>query len=208
MSRILVVYGTTEGHTRKIAEFIGEKLRARGHQARVLDAASPEARQVQPASAARPLRSRSAPPRENSPEGEGGPPYDGVILGGSLHQEKHQSALAHFVKENIDWLRRLPTAFFSCSLSMASRDPAEQAEALRLAQQFVDDSGLDAGLVRCFAGALLYTKYDWFKRFVMKAIARREGGDVDTSKDYEYTDWDDVERFVDEALAALAKGRG
>lgn len=179
MSRILVVYGTTEGHTRKIAEFIGVKLRARGHVARVIDSAAPEARQVQPV-------------------------YDGVILGGSLHQGRHQSSLAHFVRDNQAWLRGLPRAFFSVSLAMASHDGDEIAEARRLAQQFVDETGLAAGIVRCFAGAPLYTRYDWFKRFIMKSIARREGGDVDTSQDYEYTDWGDVTRFVDEYLAAVA----
>ena len=179
MKRILVVYGTTEGHTRKIAEFIGEKLRARGHVARVIDAASPDAKQVQPM-------------------------YDGVIVGGSLHQGQHQSALAHFIRENTSWLNGLPSALFSVSLSMASADEKERAEARQLAQQFVEQTGLDAGIVRCLAGALLYTKYDYFKRFMMRRIAEQEGGEVDTSKDHEYTDWDDVAAFVDEYLAATA----
>jgi menaquinone-dependent protoporphyrinogen oxidase len=177
MSRVLVVYGTTEGHTRKLAEFIGARLRKRGHATRVIDAATPEAKQVQPI-------------------------YDGVIVGASLHQGKHQTALAHFVKDNLDWLRGLPRAFFSVSLGVASRDAGQVQDAQRLAQQFVDETGLDAGIVRCCAGALLYTQYDWFKRFVMKAIARKEGGAVDPSQDHEYTDWNDVTRFVDEYLAA------
>jgi menaquinone-dependent protoporphyrinogen oxidase len=99
-------------------------------------------------------------------------------------------------------MRGLPRAFFSVSLAMASKDAGEVKEAKRLAQQFVDDTGFDAGMVRCFAGALLYTKYDWLKRMLMKAIAKREGGEDDTSRDLEYTDWKDVSRFVDEYLAA------
>jgi menaquinone-dependent protoporphyrinogen oxidase len=183
MSRILVVYGTTEGHTRKIAEFIGERLRLRGYEARVVDAASAEAKVLQP-------------------------DCDGVIVGGSLHHGQHQSSLAHFVKDNLSWLRRLPRAFFSVSLALASHDADEAAEARRLAQKFVDDTGLEAALVRCFAGALLYTKYDWLKRMLMKSIAKKEGGDVDTSRDFEYTDWLDVARFVDEYLAATGIGGG
>jgi menaquinone-dependent protoporphyrinogen oxidase len=179
MSRILVAYGTTEGQTRRIAGFIGERLQRRGHTARVIDSASPEAAQVQPV-------------------------YDGVIAGGSLHQGRHQGALAHFIRDNLDWMRGLPRAFFSVSLAMASKDADEIAEARRLAQQFVDDTGLEAGMVRCFAGALLYTKYDWLKRMLMKSIAKKEGGEVDASRDWEYTDWSDVSRFVDEYLAATA----
>lgn len=30
----------------------------------------------------------------------------------------------------------------------------------------------------------------------MKRIARKEGGDTDTSRDWEYTDWDSVEAFA------------
>jgi hypothetical protein len=30
----------------------------------------------------------------------------------------------------------------------------------------------------------------------MRAITAREGGDTDTSRDYEYTDWAKVERFA------------
>lgn len=177
MSRILVVYGSTEGHTRKIAEFVGARLRERGHEAEIVDSASTAARQLQAL-------------------------HDGAIIGGSLHQGQHQTALTHFVKDNAEWLRSLPTAFFSVSLAMASPSEAEHLEARRLARQFVDDSGLGTGLVRCFAGALSYTRYDWFKRMLMRWIASREGGDVDTTKDYEYTDWSDVRAFVDEYLSA------
>jgi len=177
MRRILVVYGTTEGHTRKIAEFIGEKLRAHGHEARIIDSASADAKQVQPM-------------------------YDGVILGGSLHQGKHQSALAHFIRENAGWINGLPNAFFSVSLSMASASAQERQEVREIAQQFVDESGLNAGIVHCVAGALLYTKYDYFKRFIMRRIAEKEGGEVDTTQDHEYTDWSDLGAFVERYLAA------
>jgi menaquinone-dependent protoporphyrinogen IX oxidase len=48
MQPILVAYGSTEGHTRKIAEFIAERLRLRGHRVDLVDTATPAAQQVQP----------------------------------------------------------------------------------------------------------------------------------------------------------------
>jgi len=48
MKPILVVYGTTEGHTRKIAEFIAERVRRRGKNVDLVDSATPEAGQVLP----------------------------------------------------------------------------------------------------------------------------------------------------------------
>ena len=48
MKPILVVYGTTEGHTRKIAEFIAERVRKRGKNVDLVDSATPDANDVQP----------------------------------------------------------------------------------------------------------------------------------------------------------------
>ena len=76
------------------------------------------------------------------------PMYDGAILGGSLHQGKHQSALDHFIRNNAGWLVGIPTAFFSVSLGIASDINDEREEAQRLAQQFVDEFLTAAGLVR------------------------------------------------------------
>jgi menaquinone-dependent protoporphyrinogen oxidase len=53
------------------------------------------------------------------------------------------------------------------------------------------------------AGALVYTKYDYFKRLVMKLIADRRGGDTDTSKDHEYTDWAALYRFGEGFVSGL-----
>lgn len=177
MKRILVVYGTTEGHTRKIAEFVAERLRKAGKAVDLVDSATPAAAQIAPI-------------------------YAGAFIGGSLHQGRHQAPLAHFIKVNAAWLNTIPTAFFSVSLSMASQDAEWQAEAKRLADAFLADTGLNAGMVRLVAGALMYTEYDFFRRWMMKAIAKKAGGSTDTSRDADYTDWNDVARFVDEYLAA------
>ena len=34
------------------------------------------------------------------------------------------------------------------------------------------------------------------KRRIMRSIARKEGGDTDLARDYEYTDWAAVEQFA------------
>ena len=37
----------------------------------------------------------------------------------------------------------------------------------------------------------------------MKRIAREKGNDTDTSRDFDYTDWDGVRRFAEEFLTTL-----
>lgn len=176
MQPILVAYGSTEGQTRKIAEFIAERLRIRGHRVDLVDTATPAAQQVAPL-------------------------YQAVIVGGSLHQQRHQRALEHFLKANRDWLASLPVALFSVSLAAALDDIDSRLEARRLLDELADDCGLKPRVVRCIAGALKYTQYDYLKRQLMRMIAHRYGRPTDTSADVEYTDWSDVEAFVDEFLA-------
>jgi menaquinone-dependent protoporphyrinogen oxidase len=47
-----------------------------------------------------------------------------------------------------------------------------------------------------FAGALPYTKYNWFMRRVMRWISQKAGGDTDITRDFEYANWDDVRDFA------------
>lgn len=184
MKTVLVVYGTTEGHTRKIAIFIAEHLRAHGARVDLLDSATPAAAAVQPN-------------------------YGAVVIAGSLHEHLHQRALVHFVKENVAWLNAVPTAVVSVGLAAAIPDPEIQAQARNNLQYFLNETGLKPALARTVGGALLYTKYDWFKRTMMRLIAKQMGKDVDDTRDHEYTDWDDLRRFVDDfvRLARLSDGQ-
>jgi menaquinone-dependent protoporphyrinogen oxidase len=60
-----------------------------------------------------------------------------------------------------------------------------------------------------FSGALQYTRYNFLKRQLMKKIAKDKGSqDLDTSRDYIYTEWDGVKHFTEEFLAGVAAPGG
>ncbi len=184
MKKALVIYGTTEGHTRKVATFIAEHLRAQGAAVDLVDSATPAAAAVQPV-------------------------YGAAVIAGSLHEHLHQRALVHFVKRNVAWLNAIPTAMVSVGLAAAIPDAESQAQARNNLQYFLNETGLKPTLAKTVGGALLYTQYDWFKRTMMRLIAKQMGKDVDDTRDHEYTDWDDLRRFVDEFArqARLADGQ-
>jgi menaquinone-dependent protoporphyrinogen oxidase len=183
MKSILVAYATTEGHTRKIAEFIAERMRKLGKTVDLVDCATPSAEQVPPI-------------------------YAGAFICGSVHHQKHQTALAHFVKENLAWLNEVPTAFVSVNLAILHKDAECRAEAKQCADAFLDETALRPSMVRLVAGALKYTQYDFFKRALLRYLVKPGGIDASTSGDTEYTDWDDLGCFVDEYLAATqSEGR-
>jgi menaquinone-dependent protoporphyrinogen oxidase len=65
------------------------------------------------------------------------------------------------------------------------------------AARFVRDTGWTPGRIVHVAGAFRYTGYDFFKRWMMKVIARQHGQPTNTKRDYELTDWRALERFAD-----------
>ena len=92
----------------------------------------------------------------------------------------------------------MPSALFQVSLTSANPDADHTATAHALVEDLLQRTGFDPDAVGLFAGALVYTQYGWLKRHVMRAIVKREGGDLDMSRDYEYTDWAAVERFAED----------
>lgn len=109
--------------------------------------------------------------------------YDSVIVGASVHYGHHPAWLARALRA-----ARLPTpktAFFSVSLGAKER----------YATKFLRKARWQPELVAVFPGALQYSKYGPLKRLVVRTFAAIAGHDTDTSRDYEYTDWQAVERF-------------
>lgn len=178
MTHILIVYGTTDGHTRKIAQVLAENLRALRCSVDIMDAAG--------------LRWRL------SPEG-----YDGVIVAASVHIGDYQRAVGRWVRTYAPILNQLPAAFLSVCLAVLEPGTKPRQEILRIMRRFLDRCGWRPAITKMVAGALPYTRYGWLKRLMMKRLVAKAGGDTDTTRDFEYTDWNDLRNFARD-FAALA----
>ena len=121
--------------------------------------------------------------------------YDRIILGSPIYAHSHSREIAAFIKKFRNEMIEQPTAFFSVSASAAG-DEKQLCEVKKLFNQFLRDCDFVPDHVTIFAGALPYREYNWFLRMMMKWIVSRAGGDTDTSKNYEYTDWERVEEFA------------
>jgi menaquinone-dependent protoporphyrinogen oxidase len=177
---IPVFYATTEGQTRRIAERLVAIFREKGFTSRALDVATSNAEYVD------------------------WPHVRATLVGASLHAHRHQRSAEAFVREHAGDLNAHPSAFFSVSLAATSQMPAERDEAARIASKFPARTGWHPDEVVCVAGRLAYTQYGFFTRFIMKRIARRQGGSTDTSRDYEFTNWEDVARLADAVVGMVA----
>jgi menaquinone-dependent protoporphyrinogen oxidase len=170
--KILILYGTTEGHTARIAEYLADAIRGGGHLADAVDLKRAQ---------------------DGLLDG-----YDTVIVGGSIHMGKHEESVRDFVVKNRVALEGLPSAFFSVSLAAHG----DLANAQAYVENFEQETGWRPAQVGLFSGALLYRQYGFFKRLMMKKIVSSKPGGLstDTSRDHEYTDWEQVKGFAEDFL--------
>jgi menaquinone-dependent protoporphyrinogen oxidase len=133
---------------------------------------------------------------------------DGVILGGSIHAGKHLPELVAFATQNRERLAKVPTAFFTVCLTAVDDTPESAAETEKYLQEFTDEAEWRPDRTAAFAGMLAWTQYDFFTRLIMKLITRQHGlKDQDTSRDYDYTDYDAVQRFATDFSTSVDESR-
>ncbi len=167
---VLVLFGTTDGQTAKVAAALADVLRSEGADAELVDAKR--------------MREDTDPRR-----------FAAVIVAASVHAGGYQRAVERWVSGHAAALRGRPNVFVSVCLGVLQRDPNVDAELARIVQRFSDKTGWEPSTVKIVAGALPYTRYNWIKRWVMRRISAKAHGDVDTTRDFEYTDWADLRRF-------------
>jgi menaquinone-dependent protoporphyrinogen oxidase len=131
-----------------------------------------------------------------------------VILGDSVHLERHSLSFIAYARAHAEELSALPTGLFQVCLYAASHDAGRQAKVHGYIEDVVEKTGWEPDIVGVFAGALAYTQYGWVKRHRMHVIAKREGEVTDIDRDYDFTDWDAVDHFADDALAVIRAHRG
>ncbi len=171
MSKVLILYATQEGQTGRIARRMAETLSTDGHAVTLVDA------------------DHEAAPDELER-------FDAIVVGGPIHAGGYPRSVVRFARDHRRTLERARSAFFSVGLAIASRTHDGRAQTLEVVERFVGKCGWRPARVELIAGALPYSKYNFLIRFIMRRITKKEGGDTDTSRDYEYTDWAAVDRFA------------
>jgi menaquinone-dependent protoporphyrinogen oxidase len=173
--RILIVYASRHGQTRKITQRIADVAEAEGAEVHLFEV--------------------SEVPREVLPHS-----CDLVILAGALYFGRHQKKLERFASAQRTNLAKVRTAFVS--VSGAARTAEGRPVAVEAAQSFVTRTGWTPDRIELVAGGEPYTRYGFFTRHFMIRYSRKLGRIVDPKCDYEFTDWEQVDRFARELIAA------
>jgi len=176
---LLIAYATTDGMTAQIAERLGKVAGFLGHRTMVVNI--------------------DRLPTWFQPQ-----TFDAILVGASVHVRGYQRSAKRFIRDNLELLNSRPSAFFSVCMAIASKDKHSREEAHSIAEAFPAALGWKPQAIEVIAGAIMFSRYGIFRRPVMRAIARKEVGELDTSHDHIYTDWNAVEGFCRSFLEAAA----
>lgn len=170
MSRILFLYATREGQTRRICECMADEVRQQGHEVELVALESGEVDAAL-------LR------------------CEAVVLGASIRYGHLPAALYAFIARWRNELDARRGAFFCVNLT--ARKPGKDTPAgSAYMRRFLKKSAWQPPRLAVFPGALLYTRYTWYDRVMIRFIMWLTGGPTDPSRDVEFTDWDEVRRFA------------
>lgn len=173
--KVLIVYASTEGQTRKIARRIADRIADAGQAVELL-----------PVSEARDMDFRR---------------FDRAIVAASIHAGHYQRKMTDFLSDAAEDLRDLPTLFLSVSLAAAGHDAEDWRGLDRIFDDLTEVTGWTPDRVEQIAGAYTPSQYDVFRRFIMRRIIAAKDPDADLDADREYTDWTALEKIVDDWLA-------
>jgi len=173
MKNILIIYGTREGQTEKIAKQITAHLQKAGESVLIINAKDKSLLKNLDLNA-----------------------FDVLVFGASMHAGGLENELVNFINSHKEQIEAKPRWFFLVCLSAATKDPTRKENSLKEAQEKIEEQlQVQFDGAEMIAGALMYSKYFLPIKWIMKSIAKKNGEGTDMSKDYEYTDWKQVERY-------------
>lgn len=170
MAKALFLYSSREGQTKKILHYIDEQLP--DFDCELVDLHNVEAMDFSQ--------------------------YDRVLIGASIRYGHLNKKLYQFIKKNLTQLEQSKVAFFCVNLTARKEDQGKDTpEGSAYIRKFLTKSPWKPTLIGVFAGALYYPRYSWFDRTMIKFIMSMTGGETDTTKEVEYTNWEKVALFAD-----------
>ena len=170
MSKFLIIYSTTDGHTKIICERIKNFL-TDGNLVELLS-----------------LEDSKKVDLSN---------FEKIIIGASIRYGKHSKELYEFINLNKNILDQKKSAFFSVNV-VARKPEKNTAETNPYINKFLKISKWKPNKISVFAGKVDYPNYNFFDKYIIKFIMFITKGPTDTSQSYEFTDWSKVDDFSDE----------
>tara|TARA_R110001583_G_scaffold6499_3_gene32861 strand:+ start:6825 stop:7406 length:582 start_codon:yes stop_codon:yes gene_type:complete len=126
--------------------------------------------------------------------------YQKVLVGASIRYGNFRPNIIKFVNQHKAQLDALPNAFFVVCLTARKPEKAIPENNAYM-KKFDQISKWQPQLKGVFAGALLYSRYNWWQTLLIQLIMKMTGGSTDKTQDIELTDWQKVDSFSQDFAA-------
>lgn len=169
MAKIIIIYSTTDGHTRKICSYLMQVVEEHGNQVTLISINDKKVIDLKS--------------------------FDKIVIGASIHYGKHGKEVYKFIKNNLQILENKPSAFFSVNV-VARKPEKNQPETNPYLKKFLMQISWKPKKLAVFAGKIDYQKYKFRDRFMIRLIMWMTKGPTDPKTNIEFTNWDQVKEFA------------
>ena len=170
MSGYLIIYSSTDGHTKSICKKIVESL---SNQDFVKIISLSEVEKIDLLK------------------------FNKIVIGASIRYGKHSKELYKFIELNRDILNNKKSIFFSVNV-VARKPEKSEPNTNPYIKKFLKISQWQPKKIGVFAGKVDYPNYRFFDKYAIKLIMYLTNGPTDTSLSYEFTNWQKVKEFSHE----------
>ena len=168
MTNTLIIYSSTDGHTKTICKRLTNFLKNRDE-----------------------IKVISLDDAKKFELSE----FTKIIIGASIRYGRHSKELYKFINSNKDILNQKQSVFFS--VHVVARKPEKRLpETNPYIKKFLKIASGKPKKIGVFAGKVDYPNYGFFDKYIIKLIMFITKGPTDTSQSYEFTDWSKVKAFA------------
>ena len=168
MNNGLIIYSSTDGHTKYIAEYICSNLKNSMNYKIVS------------------LKEANDLNLNN---------INSIIIGASIRYGKYQDELYQFINNNNHFLNSIKSSFFSVN-AVARKVDKNTIQTNPYILKFFKKTIWTPNITAVFAGRIDYQKYSFFDKHIIRFIMWLTKGPTDLSNPHEFTDWKVVDSFV------------
>lgn len=168
VAKILILYSTIDGHTKKICLKIQSVAERYGHEVKL------------------------ASIDDAFLEGLDG--FDKIVVGASIRYGKHSKKVSDFVAWNEKLLEDKVSAFFSVNV-VARKPDKNRPDNNPYVIKFLKQVSWKPDEVAVFAGKIDYQKYSFLDRWMIRLIMYLTKGPTNPKTATEFTNWEQVDEF-------------
>ena len=168
MADILILYSTTDGHTKKICQKIQSVVERQGHEVKLVSIDDESHVDITL--------------------------FDKIVVGASIRYGKHKKNVFDFVLRNEKILEDIPSAFFSVNV-VARKPDKNQPDSNPYMRKFLKQVPWRPNAVAVFAGKIDYQRYSFFDRLMIRFIMYITNGPTNPDTVAEFTNWEQVGKF-------------